>query len=1512
MESEVCRTGKSCFKFGISVILLFTTLLIIALLSPICAHAANTMSNSYFNVTIGSYGEIYSLQLANDSFPTNYVMNTSNAPNQNTAGHQWVGELMFKYKLGSASSYSTAYTQASSDVRAISQSGNTVTVTYQNSANTNGIKNFKLVETYSLVNDYLLWSATITNTGSQTLTIGDWGYPLPFNEFWTAGDAIYETRAVDHSFTGKNSSYLYVTRPSGIGSFLLMVPEDDTGAGFEYQDHWRTAEHSSSSETAWCQDQSGWQNGLNVFYIHSDSIKSTNRGYLPNTSLTLAAGASKTYSFKFFKVADEAAMKAKLYSEGLIDVTVVPGMIVSTDMTAKFDLHTSKTINSITAKYPSATTITSLGTVSDNHKLYSIRMSTLGQNDITINYGSGETTTLQFYVIEPLGTALQRHSSFMVNSTQWGATGDIRAYVFDDWMMDTQAKRNSFAGYWGWGDDWGLTHAEFLAEKNVQTPVASEITALDNYLQTAIWTNLMNGHQSDYLIHDFLMYGTNTTPTYRGYAYPHVYNTYFSMYKIAKNYPNLVTYKNSKNTYLLRCYNIFKALYGSGVSYNWNTGLMGELTTPEIIQALRDEGYTTEANTLAGYMTTKYNNFSGTTYPYGSEYSYDNTGEEAVYTLAKMNGNATMMSKINLKTRACRGNQPVWYYYANPVTNCGENWWNFQYTMALAGYCMDDYLRYYSTNREVDQRMSYAAKMGLLSSINSGQISSASANIGTVSWTYQAEKGNLGGQGVGNGTLQNGWRDMSGEADLGLFGALKILSSDVSIDPIFGLFGYGCDVSSSGGNYVVTPMDGVNKKLNLITEKLYIELDRDKYTSATVATAKNYVELALANQYTTAAHTTKLSIFGLAAGTYNVLVDNVAVSSFTAAANTKYTVNLAIGTNSSYNIKITAGTAVNTAPVVNAGADASFVLPSSITLTGTATDDGLPSGSTLTTTWSLESGPASAAIANPGSLNTTATVSTPGAYVFKLTATDGALTSSDTVTITVSAALPELIAHYTFDGTAADSSGSGKNATLSGTTSYAAGKIGNALVLDGSSGYASLPSGIVSGLNDFSITTWVKAGDTDTWSRVFDFGTGMTTYMFLTVNSGSYPRYAITTSGNGSEQKVTGTAAFTTGTWHHIAVTQSGSTATLYIDGSAAASNTSTTLKPSGLGTTTQNYIGRSEWSSDPYLNASIDDFRIYSRALSAAEVNTLYTGAGPANTAPVVNAGNDASYTSGSAITLTGTATDDGLPAGSALSTAWSLVSGPGIAVIASPGALSTAVTVSATGTYVFQLSATDGTLTSTDTVTITVNAPSTELVARYTFDNTAADSSGNGYDATLTGTTSYAAGHSGDALVLDGSSGYASLPSGIVSSLSDFTVSTWVKAGDVDTWSRIFDFGTGTTKYMFLTVNAASYPRYAITASGYSAEIKVNGTAAFTTGAWHHVAITQSGNTATLYIDGAAAATNTGATLSPSGLGATTQNYIGKSQFSTDPYLNGSVDDFRIYSRALSAAEISAIYAE
>jgi DUF1680 family protein len=209
------------------------------------------------------------------------------------------------------------------------------------------------------------------------------------------------------------------------------------------------------------------------------------------------------------------------------------------------------------------------------------------------------------------------------------------------------------------------------------------------------------------------------------------------------------------------------------------------------------------------------------------------------------------------------------------------------------------------------------------------------------------------------------------------------------------------------------------------------------------------------------------------------------------------------------------------------------------------------------------------------------------------------------------------VVHYKFDETsgttAADSSGNGKNATLTSAT-WAAGKINNAVSMSGSTQYVSMPTGIISTLNDFSIATWVKLNAVTTWTRIFDIGTGTTVYMFLTPTAGSTIRYAITTGGSGSEQRINGTAALTSGTWKHVAVTLSGSTGILYVDGVQVGTNTSMTLKPSSLGSTTKNYIGKSQYA-DPYLNGLVDDFRIYDRALSAAEVQALFAGATPAPT---------------------------------------------------------------------------------------------------------------------------------------------------------------------------------------------------------------------------------------------------------------------------------------------------------
>ena len=87
--------------------------------------------------------------------------------------------------------------------------------------------------------------------------------------------------------------------------------------------------------------------------------------------------------------------------------------------------------------------------------------------------------------------------------------------------------------------------------------------------------------------------------------------------------------------------------------------------------------------------------------------------------------------------------------------------------------------------------------------------------------------------------------------------------------------------------------------------------------------------------------------------------------------------------------------------------------------------------------------------------------------------------------------------------------------------------------------------------------------------------------------------------------------------------------------------------------------------------------------------------------------------------------------------------------------------------------------------------------LVALYTMDGNAQDSSGKNYHGTINGTTSYEPGYAGQALVLNGTNAYVDLPIGtLISTLTDTTVATHVYFGGGNgAWQRIFDFGSGTS---------------------------------------------------------------------------------------------------------------------
>jgi len=211
----------------------------------------------------------------------------------------------------------------------------------------------------------------------------------------------------------------------------------------------------------------------------------------------------------------------------------------------------------------------------------------------------------------------------------------------------------------------------------------------------------------------------------------------------------------------------------------------------------------------------------------------------------------------------------------------------------------------HSKTPELDARLAYASKVANLAHINGGQINADPENLGAAAWTYQAALGQYIGtvQMKDGGKLQNGWRNLDGEAQLGFWGAIRILSADVANDPVFGLYGYGCDVVRSGSLTTITPKDGLSKRLNMVSQKLSVTLEQDRYSRAVVGDGNDYLELSLRNTKRLA-HRTRIRIDGLTPGTYGVFVDDQAQGSFVARAGVGSTVEIQTGTAANHDVRI--------------------------------------------------------------------------------------------------------------------------------------------------------------------------------------------------------------------------------------------------------------------------------------------------------------------------------------------------------------------------------------------------------------------------------------------------------------------------------------------------------------------------------------------------------------------------------------------------------------------------------
>jgi hypothetical protein len=427
------------------------------------------------------------------------------------------------------------------------------------------------------------------------------------------------------------------------------------------------------------------------------------------------------------------------------------------------------------------------------------------------------------------------------------------------------------------------------------------------------------------------------------------------------------------------------------------------------------------------------------------------------------------------------------------------------------------------------------------------------------------------------------------------------------------------------------------------------------------------------------------------------------------------------------------------------------------------------------------------------------------------------------------------------------------------------------------------------------------------------------------------------------------------GAWHHFAYILHGDTGTVYIDGIQTAQNLTmpapaTALAKANLTGTLYNWLGRSCWTTDAYLQQTLlYDFRVLSVAVSVNDITNGYTGfdaiqttldrlniaysENPDYTAPELTAELN-NLTLGD---LSAVKTDITLPVKGTLDNSIDIIwKTTNTNLISSTGAVTRPNYYNYNDTLTATLTKNGQSLVKTFPATVIVKDGTqfaNDLLVKYDFssvsDSIVTDAAEMHFKGTLKNNAkvhSIGSTIKYNVLSLGDSIGYFDMGPEIgklMYNLTDYTMSAYYRVDTSYTATLatagnfLWSFSNGTAEltvpngYIFGSLKDQSV---SITPGNYSAGSQsVSLASPALTGGWHNFTYVQSGATGTLYVDGSVAVPETAITNLPSttlpknGNLGTLYNWIGRSCYAGDAYLRKTlVYDFRLYKTALTDVQI------
>ena len=708
----------------------------------------------------------------------------------------------------------------------------------------------------------------LTNRTSTPLTIGGLGFPVVFNNMiqdFTTNRArtlpqAHEICSFFDPYVGRDAGYLQVTRLSGAGPALLVTPEPGTHTPFEA---FRPLNDASRRGQTF--------EGAFEWTTHSQAYAENEwkaaDPWNPPTSVTLAPGESRAYGLRFL-VSDSIPHIEQTLTAADRPVAVgIPGYIVPMDLDAKVFLNPGKRkVLRIEVAPVGALTVTPAPATKTSLQ-YAVKGVKWGRARLTIVYDDGSAQTVHYYVTKPaqqavadLGRFLTTKAWYTDESDPFGRAPSVMNYDRANNRIVLQDTRAWVAGL---GDEGGTGGWLSAVMKEYAQPNKDEIDKLAQFVDQVLWGRLQysEGPRMWGVKKSLFYYDPAALPTFkymdgnwtswtswnkqaaeavdRAYDYPHVVAAYWSMYRLARNYPGLVS-AHQWEWYLDHAFNTVKYMTGGfaqpgqrdGVGYV-NVGLMDGDIFVMLLDDLTREGWKEQADYLEGAMKRRADRWNGEAYPFGSEMAWDSTGQEEIFAWTNYFG---YKDKALVSLSSILGYMPTvphWGYNGN-----ARRYWDFFYGAAPGG-TTERQIHHYGSGinaipvlaqyREHPDdyyllRIGYGGSMGALSNIDEEGFPSAA---------FHSYPQNL------------RWDTYIGDYGPNFFGHAITTGTYVVNHPDYGWQAFGGNVTQSGGWVNILPRDSLRRRVYIAPFGLYLTLDAGTFDAVAINTATHAVRIRL-------------------------------------------------------------------------------------------------------------------------------------------------------------------------------------------------------------------------------------------------------------------------------------------------------------------------------------------------------------------------------------------------------------------------------------------------------------------------------------------------------------------------------------------------------------------------------------------------------------------------------------------------------------------------------------------